>query len=374
MLSHRCSPAVLLAALWLVGAARTVPAAPVFSDRFDYPAGALAGQGPPAGSPAGQGTWTTFSGNAQVTSGGLAYPGVQTSGGKATISGLGVTVGDDIIASTSQVGGANGGMVWVGFFINQASGGTNPGGFAVVSVGPGGTNPGIGIGVLDNENVYGIDNNIESPVERAATTVAPSSTVVFLVVKLDFSAGMEYIFVNPSLASEPVNAAASASQAMTSAFQAGGINQIVLAAGTDNASFNIGELRVGTEFTDILPGHASFFAGETALTGGVYYLTFPDGNYFGYYSYLTDPNYLYHFDLSYEYVFDANDGKNGVYFYDFQSSDFFYTSPSFPFPYLYDFGLQSTVYYYPDPNNAGHYNTNGVRYFYVFSTGQIISK
>ena len=118
----------------------------------------------------------------------------------------------------------------------------------------------------------------------------------------------------------------------------------------------------------------AFFDGETALGNGVYYLTFPSGNYFGYYSFLTDPAYIYHFDLGYEYVFDANDGNAGVYFYDFLSNDFFYTSPGFPFPYLYDFGLQSTVYYYPDPNDPGHYNTNRVRYFYVFTTGQIISK
>ena len=120
--------------------------------------------------------------------------------------------------------------------------------------------------------------------------------------------------------------------------------------------------------------HPAFFAGESSLGSGVYYLTFPSGNPFGYYSFLPNPAYIYHFDLGYEYVFDANDSNSGVYLYDFASSDFFYTSPGFPFPYLYDFGLQSTVYYYPDPNNAGHYNTNGVRYFYVFSTGQIISK
>ena len=122
------------------------------------------------------------------------------------------------------------------------------------------------------------------------------------------------------------------------------------------------------------PGTPSFFTGEASLGNGVYYLTFPGGNYFGYYSYLSDPAYLYHFDLGYEYVFDAADGNSGIYLYDFASNDFFYTSPGFPFPYLYDFGLQSTVYYYPDPNNAGHYNTDGVRYFYVFNTGQIISK
>ena len=127
-----------------------------------------------------------------------------------------------------------------------------------------------------------------------------------------------------------------------------------------------------------LPGSTSvtmpFFTGETALGSGVYYLAFANGNPFGYYSFLSDPHYLYHFDLGFEYCFDASDGKSGVYFYDFKSSDFFYTSPAFPFPYLYDFGLNSVVYYFPDPSNPGHYNTNGVRYFYVFDTGQIISK
>ena len=121
-------------------------------------------------------------------------------------------------------------------------------------------------------------------------------------------------------------------------------------------------------------GFPAFFDGQAALDNGVYYLAFPNGNYFGYYSFLSDPNYLYHFDLGYEYLFDAQDGRGGLYLYDFLSGDFFYTSPTFPFPYLYDFALESTVYYYPDPANAGHYNTDGVRYFYVFSTGKIISK
>ena len=120
--------------------------------------------------------------------------------------------------------------------------------------------------------------------------------------------------------------------------------------------------------------HPSFFSGETFLGNGVYYLTFPDGNYLGYYSYMTDSAYIYHFDLGYEYVFDAADGNSGVYLYDFTSGDFFYTSPSYPFPYLYDFGLKSVVYYYPDPASPGHYNTDGVRYFYVCNTGQVITK
>ena len=124
--------------------------------------------------------------------------------------------------------------------------------------------------------------------------------------------------------------------------------------------------------------HPPFFLGEAFLGDGVYYLAFSaklyDNTVFGYYGYLSDPNYIYHLDLGYEYVFDAKDGRSGVYFYDFASKTFFYTSPEFSFPYLYDFTLKTVLYYYPDPNNAGHYNTDGVRYFYDFATGQIITK
>ena len=90
-------------------------------------------------------------------------------------------------------------------------------------------------------------------------------------------------------------------------------------------------------------------------------------------SYLSDPRYIYHFDLGYEYWFDAQDGKSGVYLYDFQSGSFFYTSPSFPFPYLYDFSLNAVLYYYLDTKMPGHYTTNP-RYFFNFNTGQIITK
>ncbi len=124
----------------------------------------------------------------------------------------------------------------------------------------------------------------------------------------------------------------------------------------------------------VLP-HPAFFSGEVALSNGVYYLAFPENNnIFGYYAYLSDSHYVYHFDLGYEYIIDANDGRDGVYLYDFKSGHFFYTSPNFPFPYLYDFSLNSTLYYYPDPNNPGRYNTNGTRYFYNFATGKIITQ
>ena len=113
-------------------------------------------------------------------------------------------------------------------------------------------------------------------------------------------------------------------------------------------------------------GHPAFFANEVLVNNGVYYLVLPGGGVFGYYSYLSDPSYLYSFDLGYEYLFDANDGKSGVYFYDFASNTYFYTSPSFPYPYLYDFTLNTVIYYYP--------GTTQPRYFYDYSTGEVITK
>ena len=96
------------------------------------------------------------------------------------------------------------------------------------------------------------------------------------------------------------------------------------------------------------------------------------GNLFGYYSYANFP-YLYHFDLGFEYFVDANDPARGAFLYDFASGSWFYTSPSFPFPYLYDFGLNALLYYYPQAGSADRY-TRDPRYFFNFTTGQIIIK
>lgn len=150
-------------------------------------------------------------------------------------------------------------------------------------------------------------------------------------------------------------------------------NYLVLISATN--SQGTGTSNVTLSISDH-PVHLTFFRTEVPLprSPGVYYLHLPRGGIFGFYAYLEDANYLYHFDMGYEYVFDANDGKGGVYFYDFTSSTFFYTSPTFSFPYLYDFSLNSVVYYYPDVSREGRYNTDGVRYFYNFRTGEIISK
>jgi hypothetical protein len=75
--------------------------------------------------------------------------------------------------------------------------------------------------------------------------------------------------------------------------------------------------------------------------------------------------------LGFEYLIDANDANHGIYFYDFASSSFFYTSPN-TFPYLYDFSLNAWLYYLPDASNPGRYSHNP-RWFVNFATGQWIT-
>ena len=99
---------------------------------------------------------------------------------------------------------------------------------------------------------------------------------------------------------------------------------------------------------------ATFFNDEALAGSGIWQLTFPDHTFFGYYSLAYYPN-LYHFGLGWEYVYDANDGAGGVYFYDFGLKVFLYTNPS-DFPFLYDYSSSHWLWYY--------YGTS--RYFYEF--------
>ncbi len=118
--------------------------------------------------------------------------------------------------------------------------------------------------------------------------------------------------------------------------------------------------------------HPGFFSGEVALSNGVYYLGYPNGTFFGYYSYAYFP-YLYHFDFGFAYFQDAEDGRGGAYLYDFKSGTWFYTGPNFPFPYLFDFSLNTLIYYFPSQNAPDRYSSNP-RYFVNLSTGQFFSK
>ncbi len=118
-------------------------------------------------------------------------------------------------------------------------------------------------------------------------------------------------------------------------------------------------------------GHPRFFNGEIPLSNGVYYLTFPNGNLFGYYSYAVFP-YLYHFDFGFIYFLDPNDGQGNIYFYDFASQTWFYSGTGL-WPYMYDFTLNTFLYYFPDTNRPGRYTTNP-RQFFNFKTNTVIAK
>ena len=117
------------------------------------------------------------------------------------------------------------------------------------------------------------------------------------------------------------------------------------------------------------PPAAPFFAGQAELNSGFYYLAFPNGTPFGYYSFTFYP-FLYHDDLGFEYFVNANDGQNGAYLFDFKLGVFFYTNPTL-FPYLYNFGTNSFFYYYIDTQRPGHYTTNP-RVFFNFASGQFV--
>jgi hypothetical protein len=69
------------------------------------------------------------------------------------------------------------------------------------------------------------------------------------VVKFDFAVGVEYLWINPSTNSTPSTANANASLAMTSSFKSGGINQVILAAGFNTASFNYDECASARTFS-----------------------------------------------------------------------------------------------------------------------------
>ena len=119
-----------------------------------------------------------------------------------------------------------------------------------------------------------------------------------------------------------------------------------------------------------------FFTGDVAVGDAFYFLKFttnPIDSVFGYHTLQQYP-YIYHVDLGFEYVIDANDGNSGVYLYDFASNTFFYTSPTYYFPYLYDFSLNTVLYYFPVGSSSPNRYTTNPRYFYDFATGTIITK
>src|SRR5215471_7022096 len=152
----------------------------LFSDSFDYPAGNLDGQGPPPGSPPGQGGWVKINHDPQVANFGLDFPGILTTGNSAGLHSIFGTVSDEAYAAIGPVT-PNIGIVWVGFLVREARPPSPTGGFAVVAlIGPSITDPSVGIGMIFNRNHYGLDNDTGGPGSQSISSVRVDRTTVWL--------------------------------------------------------------------------------------------------------------------------------------------------------------------------------------------------
>ena len=242
---------ILLLALSFFPGLASTRADLIFADSFDYPTGDLDGRGPPPGSPPGQGGWASFNQTPRIAPSGLDYLGIFSSGNSAGLLGLSDTNGDKAVAALGPVTPADG-TVWVGFLIRKARGPHEEDGFAVVSLGNNVTGPSVGIGMLFEKNRYGLDNNTGARFDRSRTAVAPNEKTVWLVTKLDFTSGQEYVWVDPAPEGEPDIAEADAHLPMKAAFQSAGFSDIVLFIGYTGATFQYDELRVSTAFADVV--------------------------------------------------------------------------------------------------------------------------
>jgi hypothetical protein len=148
------------------------------------------------------------------------------------------------------------------------------------------------------------------------------------------------------------------------------------AASTEVYGINDSGQIVGFYTTSANPGQrysflatpSPFFAGSVNGGFGTQYLQFPHGNIFGYYG-LLGSGWMYHVDLGYEYV-SPGSGPD-VYLWDLASGHWWYTDTS-SFPYLYDFNLNTWIYYFPNTTSPGQYTTSP-RYFSNLTTAQIFT-
>jgi hypothetical protein len=224
----------------------------LFSDSFDYPAGNLDGQGPPPGSPPGQGGWVQIRHKPQVVPFGLDFPRILTAGNSAGLDSKFGMVSDEAYAAIGPVT-PDIGVVWIGFLTRKASNVFQAGGFAVVAaIGASILDPSVGIGMIFERNHYGLDNDTGERGSRSVTSVPVQMRTVWLVTKLDFSTGNEYLWVNPLPETEPDIANADAGLPMTAAFQSAGFPYLRLRVGYTNASFQFDELRVATTFAEVV--------------------------------------------------------------------------------------------------------------------------
>lgn len=219
----------------------------LFADSFNYGTGKLDGQGPPPGSPPGQGGWVAINNEPRVAPHDLIFG----FGSCARLHSILGTISDEALAAIGPVTPGDG-VVWIGFLMRKPTGDVRNGFAVVVVIGESISDPSVGIGMLFDRNRYGLDNNTGDPGSKSLSDVIVNGRTAWLVTKLDFIAGQEYLWINPSSDSEPDIADADADLKMTPEFQAVGFHNLRLRVGYARAAFQFDELRAGTEFADVV--------------------------------------------------------------------------------------------------------------------------
>jgi hypothetical protein len=153
---------------------------------------------------------------------------------------------------------------------------------------------------------------------------------------------------------------------------------------TNQASVSLnGQVATVSDPTQTLLPPAHFFDGATPVAGStnVFFLKFPNGNVFGYYTYRyvdqAGNTFIGHFDMG-PVFFYGNSTQSSAALLDFNSGHQMLTSSSFPM--LWDQNLTDTISfgffplslpgfisYLPDPNQANRYTMNPRLFRKLFS-------
>jgi len=108
--------------------------------------------------------------------------------------------------------------------------------------------------------------------------------------------------------------------------------------------------------------HSNFFQGEKPASGGFYTLTFPDLTVFPEYAYFPNQLAIYSVELGEQLLFTTIDASGGIYMYDVDSQNIWYTNPSL-YPDFYDFTTSQWLQYIPGSGNG----STGSRKFYSWT-------
>jgi hypothetical protein len=155
--------------------------------------------------------------------------------------------------------------------------------------------------------------------------------------------------------------------------------EVVLPLGLNgNATQETGTQLIGGHMAilNYFTANAFFNSQQPSSVANWDYLQFPGGSTpFGYYSFAlgsaaTANAWLFHANLGYEYGIPGST-PGSEYFYDLASKHWWYTTSSL-FPYLYDFSLNSWIFYFANAQSPGQYTANP-RYFSNLTANQIIT-